>query len=108
LEHPLELDPSLGLSLDFLFLRLLSISIPVILSDRNNYGLKLDLWDAHLHYLIPCLLNRSAQVRVLQYYLGGKRKQSQVWRKGGKDLGGKVGWGRGWVGEEGRQEPDLV
>jgi hypothetical protein len=29
---PLELDPTLGLSLDLLFLRLLSISIPVILS----------------------------------------------------------------------------
>jgi hypothetical protein len=36
---PLELDPTLALSLDLLFLRLLSISIPVILSDRNNYGL---------------------------------------------------------------------
>ena len=34
---PLELDPTLGLSLDLLFLRLLSISIPVILSYRNNY-----------------------------------------------------------------------
>jgi hypothetical protein len=34
----LELDPTLGLSMDLLFLRLLSISIPVILSDRNNYG----------------------------------------------------------------------
>jgi hypothetical protein len=30
-------DPTLGLSLDLLFLRFLSISIPVILSDRNNY-----------------------------------------------------------------------
>jgi hypothetical protein len=38
---PLELDPTLGLSLDLLFLRLLSISIPVILSDRNNYGSEL-------------------------------------------------------------------
>jgi hypothetical protein len=35
---PLELDPSLGLLLDLLFLRLLSISIPVIFSDRKNYG----------------------------------------------------------------------
>ena len=34
----LELDSYLGLSLDLLFLRLFSISIPVILSDRNNYG----------------------------------------------------------------------
>jgi hypothetical protein len=34
---PLVLDPTLGLLLD-LFLRLLSISIPVILSDRSNYG----------------------------------------------------------------------
>jgi hypothetical protein len=35
---PLDLDPTLSLSLDLLFLRHLSISIPVILSDRNNYG----------------------------------------------------------------------
>jgi hypothetical protein len=35
---PLELDVILGLSLDLLFLRLLSISIPAILSDwENNY-----------------------------------------------------------------------
>jgi hypothetical protein len=34
---PLELDPTLGLSLDIFFLRLLIISIPTILSDRNNY-----------------------------------------------------------------------
>jgi hypothetical protein len=34
---PLELNPTLGLSLDLLYLRLLSISIPVILLDRNNY-----------------------------------------------------------------------
>ena len=38
---PLDLDPTLGLSLDLLFLRLLSISIPVIISDRNNYGSEL-------------------------------------------------------------------
>jgi hypothetical protein len=35
---PLELDPTLGLFLDFLFLRILSISIPAVLSDRNSYG----------------------------------------------------------------------
>jgi hypothetical protein len=34
----LELDPTLGLLLDLLFLRLLSIPIPVIHSDRNNYA----------------------------------------------------------------------
>ena len=34
----IKLDPTLGLLLDFLFLRLLSISIPEVLSDRNNYG----------------------------------------------------------------------
>ena len=34
----LELDPTLGLSLDLLLLRLLSISILVILSDRDNHG----------------------------------------------------------------------
>jgi hypothetical protein len=31
-------DPTLGLLLDLLFFRLFSISITVILSDRNNYG----------------------------------------------------------------------
>ena len=35
---PFELDPTLGLSLELLFLRLLSISIPIILSDRNIYA----------------------------------------------------------------------
>jgi hypothetical protein len=40
----LELDPTLGLSLELLFLRLLSISIPVILSDRNNYRSEMWLW----------------------------------------------------------------
>jgi hypothetical protein len=39
---PLELDPTLGLLLDLLFLRLLSISIPVILSDRNIMGQNFD------------------------------------------------------------------
>jgi hypothetical protein len=34
---PLELDPTVSLLLDLLFLRLLSISIPVILSEWNNY-----------------------------------------------------------------------
>ena len=34
----LELDITFGLSLDLLVLRLLSISITAILSDRNNYG----------------------------------------------------------------------
>jgi hypothetical protein len=38
MEPPLELDPTLDLSLDLLFLRLLSISIPAVLLDRNNYG----------------------------------------------------------------------
>jgi hypothetical protein len=32
------MDPTSGLSLDLLFLRLLSIFIPEVLSDRNNYG----------------------------------------------------------------------
>jgi hypothetical protein len=39
---PLELDPTLGLSLNLLFLRLLSISIPADFSDRNNYGSEFD------------------------------------------------------------------
>jgi hypothetical protein len=38
LKHPLELDTALDLLLDLLFLRLLSISIPAVLSDRKNYG----------------------------------------------------------------------
>jgi hypothetical protein len=36
---PLGLDPTLGLSLELLFLRLLSISS--LHKDRNNYGLKM-------------------------------------------------------------------
>ena len=36
---PLDLDPTLVLSLDLLFLRLLSISS--LHSDRNNYGLEM-------------------------------------------------------------------
>jgi hypothetical protein len=35
---PLELDLTLSLLLDLLFLGLFSISIPVVLLDRNNYG----------------------------------------------------------------------
>jgi hypothetical protein len=34
---PLELDPTLDLSLELLFLWLLSLSIPAAISDRNNY-----------------------------------------------------------------------
>ena len=46
----------MGLSLDLLFFGLLTISIPVILSDRNNYGLELSLWDGPpLPHLMPCL-----------------------------------------------------
>jgi hypothetical protein len=37
----LELDPNLGLSLDLLFLRLLSIFVLAVLSDRNNFGSEL-------------------------------------------------------------------
>ena len=33
-----ELDPTLGLLLELLFLRFLSISIDVILSERNSFG----------------------------------------------------------------------
>jgi hypothetical protein len=33
----LELDPTLDLLLDLLFLRFFSISIPAVLSDRNRY-----------------------------------------------------------------------
>jgi hypothetical protein len=35
---PLELDSKFCLLLELFFLRLLSISIPAVLSDRNNYG----------------------------------------------------------------------
>jgi hypothetical protein len=53
---PLELDDTLGLSLDLLFLRLLSISIPAFLSDRNNYGWEVWLWYGNpLPHLMPCL-----------------------------------------------------
>ena len=54
---PLELVPTLGLLLDLLFLRLFSISIPVILSDRNNYMSGMWLWDGNpIPHLTPCLL----------------------------------------------------
>jgi hypothetical protein len=43
LEPPLELDLPLGLWLGLLFLRLLSISIPAVLSDRNSYGQSLKI-----------------------------------------------------------------
>jgi hypothetical protein len=36
-----QMDPTLGLSLELLFLSLLTISIPVILSDRKNYVLEM-------------------------------------------------------------------
>ena len=50
------LDSTLGLLLDVLFLRLLSIDIHVILSNRNNYGSELWLWDGpHLPHLMPRL-----------------------------------------------------
>jgi len=39
---PLKVDPTLGLSLDLLFLRLFSISIPAFLSDRKIYGQSFD------------------------------------------------------------------
>jgi hypothetical protein len=52
---PLELDPTVGLLLDLLFLRPLSISISVILSDRSNYGSELWLWDDNaIPHLMPC------------------------------------------------------
>ena len=52
---PLELDPTLDLLLD-LVLRLLSISIPAVLSDRNNYGSEFWLWDGNpILHLMPSL-----------------------------------------------------
>ena len=39
---PLGLDPTLGLSLDLLFLRLFSISMPAVLSERKNYSESVD------------------------------------------------------------------
>ena len=45
-----------GLSLGLLFLRLLSLFIPVILSDRNIYGSEVWLWDGKLIlHLMSCL-----------------------------------------------------
>jgi hypothetical protein len=42
--------------MDLLFLRLLSISIPVIISDRNNYGTEVSLLDGNpIPHLMPCL-----------------------------------------------------
>jgi hypothetical protein len=46
--------------MDLLFLMFLSISITVILSDRNNYGSELWLWDGNpIPHLIPCLPARG-------------------------------------------------
>jgi hypothetical protein len=36
MESPLELDPTFVLFLGLLFLRLFSIFVPAVLSDRNN------------------------------------------------------------------------
>jgi hypothetical protein len=54
-----ELDPNLGLSLDLLFVRVLSMSIPSVLSGKNNYGSEILLWNGNpFPYLMPCLLAR--------------------------------------------------
>ena len=56
MESLLELDPTLGLSLDFLFLKFLSISISAVLSDRNNFESQFWLWDGNLiPHLMSCL-----------------------------------------------------
>jgi hypothetical protein len=47
LEPPLELDSKLGWSLDLFSLKLFSISIPAVLSDRNNSGSEFWLWDSN-------------------------------------------------------------
>jgi hypothetical protein len=53
---PLELNPTLGLLLDLLFHKLLSITIPIILSDGINYGSELRLWDGnHIPHLMLCV-----------------------------------------------------
>ena len=47
-ESPLQLGPTLGQSLDLLFLRLFSMSIPAVLSDRNNYESEFTVgWQPH-------------------------------------------------------------
>jgi len=56
LEPPLELDPPLSLSLDLPFLRLFSISIHAILSDRKIMGQSFDCGIATpFSHLMPCL-----------------------------------------------------
>jgi hypothetical protein len=53
---PHNLDLTLGLSLDPLFLRLLSISIPAFLSVMNNYRSEFWPWVGNsLPHLMPCL-----------------------------------------------------
>jgi hypothetical protein len=51
---PLELDPNSDLSLDLLFIRLIFIFVPAILSYRNNYGSEL-LTGMAIPLLMPCL-----------------------------------------------------
>jgi hypothetical protein len=54
LEPPLEVDPTLGLFLYLLFFRVLSISMPIILSDRNNYESEMRLgWQFHPSACLP-------------------------------------------------------
>jgi hypothetical protein len=49
------MEPTVGLSQDLLFLRLFSISIPAVLSDKNNYGSEFSLCDSNpLPHLMPC------------------------------------------------------
>jgi hypothetical protein len=64
---PFELDPILDLSLDLLFLRLIFIYIPAVLSDRKIYGSKFLLsYGNPIPHLMPCL---SAGGRLYKFPL---------------------------------------
>jgi hypothetical protein len=56
--------------LDLLFLRLFSISIPIILSDRNNYGSEMWLWDGNPHPSLDVFLLEVVSVSSLSLLLG--------------------------------------
>ena len=61
------MDPTLGLWLDLLFFRFLSISIPEVLSYRNNCEFR--LWDGNpLPHLIPFFLLEVVSVSSLSYF----------------------------------------
>jgi len=77
---PLELDPTLSLSLYLLCLRPFSISIPAVLSDRKNYGSEFWRWDSkHIPYSMPCLSTGGGLYKFPFPTLGNFIYSSSLW-----------------------------